>query len=66
MKDLISILNKTIATVTDEVITLRQRLHTHPELSGTEIHTRDALHSLLEKSDIQVNTFDDNYWSMHS
>jgi len=61
MKDLITLLNKTIATVTDDVITIRQRLHAHPELSGAEMHTRDTVASLLEKANIQVKTFDDNY-----
>ncbi|MEA3372566.1 MAG: amidohydrolase [Campylobacterota bacterium] len=50
-----------IESINERIITIRQDLHAHPELSAHEEHTKYLVKGILEAEGLQIREFDDNY-----
>lgn len=61
MKPLKQNLFQAIESINDRIITIRQDLHAHPELSAHEEHTKYLVKGILEAEGLEVREFDDNY-----
>jgi len=60
MNTLLNDLFKIIESINERIITIRQDIHAHPELSGHEEHTKYLVKGILEAEGIKVTDFDDN------
>ncbi len=61
MKTIIPQLFKAIEQINSRVITIRQTLHSHPELSLEEEQTKFLIIGILEAEGIEFEEFDDNF-----
>lgn len=50
-----------IESINERIITIRQDLHAHPELSAHEEHTKYLIKGILEAEGLKVHEFTDNY-----
>ncbi len=61
MSSATNMLFDTIESINQRIITIRQDLHSHPELSAHEEHTKYLVKGILEAEGLQIREFDDNY-----
>ena len=61
MKSINAHLFEAIDEINDRIITIRQDIHAHPELSGHEEHTKYLIKGILEAEGITVREFDDHH-----
>jgi len=61
MKNLKQKLFSTIDEINEQIITIRQDLHAHPELSGQEEHTKYLVKGILEASGYKIKESDKHF-----
>jgi len=61
MKRVEAALFSAVDTINERIITIRQELHAHPELSAKEEHTSFLIKGILEAEGYRVSSFDDNH-----